>query len=354
MAKINIFGVGRSGTKAVQLWLSYLLIQKFGEVKLVYEPFLYKNRFLETSLAGKLTHKYTPLFLDEDKEYPIPKYFLRFCNHISKSNPLVAKFIRGNGRINTINNLIKPDLSVLIVRDLYEVLSSVALQSWNLVENKFEWERLSNFTEKRYPHLKDMGFDWRNSPSCTVKNSIYWFTMNMFALENLDSQTIVLDYNQFIQDDYHYKLYESLESLDINISDDMRISNSLFRGKNIHKYTSFVSQAKKVGDIEKNNQKFLQKAAYKSLFLYDDFSEFDRLSVLKSTLLSSPLFFQEEVGSSCFVLKSAINSSYENKVIKPIKCKVQQHPFLDNLSEQIKNKIAELSYPCCSRTRSGQ
>ena len=195
MTKINIFGVGRSGTKAIQLWLAYLLIQKFGKIKLVYEPFLYKNRFLEANFTGKLIHKYTPLFLDDKNCHEAPEYFSMFCKSISGKEPTIAKFIRGNGRINTINEITNPDFSVLIIRDLYNVLESISLQTWNLVENRYEWERLANFTEKRYPELRDSNFDWRKAANSMVKNAIYWFTMNMYALEHLDDRTIVLNFN---------------------------------------------------------------------------------------------------------------------------------------------------------------
>ena len=42
--KVNIYGVGRSGTKAVQLYIAYLLARKFVKVWVNYEPSHWKDR----------------------------------------------------------------------------------------------------------------------------------------------------------------------------------------------------------------------------------------------------------------------------------------------------------------------
>jgi len=221
--RINIYGVGRSGTKAVQLWAAYLLAQEFGAVWVGYEPFRYQDRTLKPSSRGRTLHRNTPLFLDDERE--ASEDFRRFCEDLGRHDVGVTKFVRANGRINAIEKIMQPDLSLLIVRDLYQVLASIAVRTWNLVEDNFEWNRLCRSARRLYPFLEERG-RLRPTTDKLTRDAIYWFTMNQYALDNLDN-TLAIS-------------YDNLGSVEVVLarhglwSHLAPISDPMFRGDNIH------------------------------------------------------------------------------------------------------------------------
>ncbi|MBI3160560.1 MAG: hypothetical protein HYZ26_13260 [Chloroflexi bacterium] len=178
--RINIYAVGRSGTKAAQLWLAYLLARRYGAVWVNYEPLRYRSRKLEASYYGWRVHTRTPQLL-ETTDTPSGE-FRAFCRMLAEYPVNVTKFIRANGRINAINAVMQPDLSILIVRDLYQVLESVARLTWSLVPDEADWARLCAAGRGRYPfldpHLKP------GQESKLLVNAAHWFLHNMHALEH--------------------------------------------------------------------------------------------------------------------------------------------------------------------------
>ncbi|PNW52019.1 UNVERIFIED_CONTAM: hypothetical protein BEN50_10650 [Euhalothece sp. KZN 001] len=223
--KINIFGVGRSGTKAVQLYITYLLAQKYNYVWLNYEPFRYQTRKLGAGFRrGMQLHQNIPLFLENNtNEFNREQEFKRFCDDLIASHEVVvSKFIRGNGRISLINEYTKPDLSFLIVRDLYSILRSSAKANWCVI-NKREWESFLREVNQIYPKFKPIPISYFSDKLYLV--AIYWYVMIKYALENA-KKIIVINYDELnrIQD----YCCENIDTIDIDIR------SSLFQGKRIH------------------------------------------------------------------------------------------------------------------------
>lgn len=148
--RINIFGVGRSGTKAVQLWLAYMLANKYGEVLVNYEPFHHLSKSGGQSEWGKRIHLSLP-FLTRQTEYS-GNSFPSFCRTLTRHPIVITKFIRATGRINLINAYTKPDLSFLVVRDLYEVLNSVGKLTWNLFDDEKKLAPLASGRTRNLPY----------------------------------------------------------------------------------------------------------------------------------------------------------------------------------------------------------
>ncbi len=188
--RVNIFGVGRSGTKAVQLYIAFLMAEKYGEVHLNYEPYLWKNRNGVLSQEGIKHHVNTPQFVSSTKE--LSKKHVSYLGNLCPSSiASVSKFIRGNGRISAINQIINPDFTIIIFRDAYSVLKSVTPLDWDFysigsryapscyksywsqIQKKFE--QLNNkFSKKKFElHKEDPIF----------KNLIYWYVMNKVAMQ---------------------------------------------------------------------------------------------------------------------------------------------------------------------------
>ncbi len=222
--RVNIYGVGRSGTKALHLWTAYVLAQEFGVVWLGYEPFRYRHRRLTLSDSGWQLHRRMPLLISQDTA--VPSDSPRFWRDLSNHPVGVAKFIRANGRINLINSIMQPDLSVLVVRDLYEVLASIAVRTWGLVENDYEWGRICGEAQDIYPFLKEEGC-LRPTTDKLLRSAVHWFTMNKYALDNLEG-TAVMEYSHL------QRISALLEGLGIQ-SPAPPISDPIFRGDNIHK-----------------------------------------------------------------------------------------------------------------------
>ena len=149
---ISIYGVGRSGTKAIQLYLSYLLAKKHGEVWINYEPYFWLDRKTTTlNYEGFYHHSTSPHLLSDSGK--LSPGHLRFLKKLTKPNKtIVTKFIRGNGRINAINEVLKPDYNFIIVRDLYQVLISVLKTNWDFLSVGFEyrmsWDKFINEVKK--------------------------------------------------------------------------------------------------------------------------------------------------------------------------------------------------------------
>ena len=326
--KINIYGIGRSGTKAIQLWFAYLLAQKYETVWLNYEPFLFRTRTLgATSYRGQLMHKNVPLFIPNGIQ--VEPEFQRFCKDLASHQVVVTKFIRANGRINAIDKLMQPDLSLLVVRDLYQVLESILLRDFCLVQNDYDWHRLCQQARELYPFLEDLGV-LQKSTNKLIKTAVFWFVMNKYALDNLKN-TIVVDYKNF----------QSLESLSAHLGlDGQDISNSMFRGENIHGFYPLkdLSQSSardfSLGSVVSNMvmklDKLNQRNAPKSI-----------RSLLNSIIISNPLIANETLGSPCSINTNQLERKQDSIIPSALKVKpiVPQDDFLEELSHRVQSSL---------------
>jgi hypothetical protein len=237
--RINIYGVGRSGTKAVQLYIAFLLAKKFGDVQLNYEPYFYYSRRGPLSFRG-IKHDLSTKFLlsDQDKLSSGHKKFLRdLVNH---DLPIVTKYIRGNGRIKQINDETKPELSVVVVRSLFGVLSSVIRMDWDfyqhgsskfkLTHNNFSRKVVNGAIQLGLVHDKHIDtFKNVNKLDRITTNAIYWYLMNKHALQFGAENSMFVNYEDI--SGLPGKIKSALQ-LDVDFGDD--ISSEKFQGKNIH------------------------------------------------------------------------------------------------------------------------
>ncbi len=95
--KVAIFSVGRSGSKALQLYVSCGLAKKFGKVWVNYEPFRYIKKCLDVSPYGKYLDRRLPKLishLDEREEAHLDN----FVRGLDSEHATVSKFIRAGGR----------------------------------------------------------------------------------------------------------------------------------------------------------------------------------------------------------------------------------------------------------------
>lgn len=228
--RVTIFGVGRSGTKAVQLYLSYLLAQKENKVWINYEPYFWESRFTnKLNYEGYFHHIRSPhIVRSADELSPSHRRFLQKLSVPNISS--TTKFIRGNGRLDAINEVLQPDHCIAIIRDVYQVLISVLKTDWDFWSVGFRhhqnWPAFIDEVRK-----KDLieNFDWCTSQIIDRidQNAFYWYVMNKSILLSSWPNTFFLNYAQIEKmDDIARQI------LDPNIA--VGIDSNLFRGDSIH------------------------------------------------------------------------------------------------------------------------
>jgi hypothetical protein len=193
-----IYGVGRSGTKAIQLYLSYLIARSEGKVWINYEPYFWLDRKTKVvNFEGFYHNTNGPHFALESSEFS--KAHIRFLKKLSKHKvSTVTKFIRGNGRINAIGQVYPADHSIIIIRDLYEVLLSVMKTQWDFWSVGWDYQvNWDDFiTEVRQKNIVD-NLDWCLSEIVDRidQNAFYWYTMNLSALKSDNGKHFWIDYS---------------------------------------------------------------------------------------------------------------------------------------------------------------
>ena len=189
--RINVFGVGRSGTKAVQLYLALALLQRHERIGLNYEPFLWQNHLIRHfSVQGIREHERLPLFMTADESSVTESPFVRQLAFYEHG---VTKFIGGNGRIAMIKRLMRPDATTFVIRDIYEVLQSVMQRAWDFLgrglPRRHDWARLVTETQTKFPSI-----EIPSSPSRQDCNAFFWYVSNKIAINQL--QALALEGHQ--------------------------------------------------------------------------------------------------------------------------------------------------------------
>jgi len=195
--KILIYGVGRSGTKAIQLYLSYLIARIEGNVWINYEPYFWLDRKTKVVNFEGFYHNTTgPHFARTASEFS--KGHIRFLKKLYRhETSTVTKFIRGNGRINAIGEVYPADYSIIIIRDLYEVLLSVMKTEWDFWsvgwDYQVSWDDFIN--EVRKKNIVE-NLDWclERIVDRIDQNAFYWYTMNLSAINNDNGKNFWIDY----------------------------------------------------------------------------------------------------------------------------------------------------------------
>jgi len=228
--RITIFGVGRSGTKAVQLYLSYLIAQRENKVWINYEPYFWENRFTNVlNYEGYFHHMHSPHIVRTVDE--ISRSHVRFLKKLSISKmSSTTKFIRGNGRMDAINAILQPDHSIAIIRDVYQVLISVLKTDWDFWSVGFghhqNWPAF--IEEVRKKDIID-NFDWCLSRinDRIDQNAFYWYVMNKSLLTSKWPNTYFINYSEI-------KIMEEIARNILDPAIDLSINNNLFTGDCIH------------------------------------------------------------------------------------------------------------------------
>lgn len=240
--KINIFGVGRSGTKAIQLYLSYLIAKKENKVRVNYEPYYWKDRrTLNLNYEGIYHHINSPLIMN--KQYNISNDHRRFLlKLVSGDESTVTKFIRANGRIDHINQIIKPDYTFIIIRNLYQVLSSLSKYPWDLLGNNLiyenEWDKLIyEIRKKNIIKESYLNYYINNISNWKDKNALFWYIMNLVALECCSDNVFYIDFNNIARIQEYARLF-NLSSNNLDISD------LIFIGSNLHGDSPIIDYGK--------------------------------------------------------------------------------------------------------------
>ncbi|MCX6276176.1 MAG: hypothetical protein NTV09_13325 [Bacteroidetes bacterium] len=196
---ILIYGVGRSGTKAIQLYLAYLLALNEENVWINYEPYFWLSRKTKAvNFEGFYHHTHSPHFAKETGEFTgAHRKFLK--NLADHDGSIVTKFIRGNGRIGAINEVLKPDHCLIIIRDLYEVLLSVMRTEWDFWSVGWDYQvNWESFIEEVRKKEMFENFDWILSQieDRVDQNALYWYAMNLAALNSNPQDVHWVDYKR--------------------------------------------------------------------------------------------------------------------------------------------------------------
>lgn len=236
--KINIYGIGRSGTKALQLYLSYIFASNEKDIYLNYEPYNFCSRSGgPTNFQGLYYHNNSPHLAETSTLFD--NNHQKFINNLKHNdNTVITKFVRGTGRMKAIDELMKPDLSILIVRDLYSVLESLAKTKWDFIELGHIMLRNSYYSiwPKFIKELENHNeFEWllsneliRNSHDRVIQNAVYWYACNLWAIKNSDpNKTVIINYTDF------NRLPVILEK-HIPYELNMDITDQIFKGTLIH------------------------------------------------------------------------------------------------------------------------
>jgi len=196
---ILIYGVGRSGTKAVQLYLSYLIARQEGKVWINYEPYFWLDRKTKAvNFEGFYHNTHGPHFAQHASEFS--KEHIRFLKKLANyPASTVTKFIRGNGRINAIAEVLEADHSIIIIRDLYEVLLSVMRTEWDFWS--VGWDYLVSWNDfieevKRKNIVENLDWCLSQIEDRIDQNAFYWYTMNLAALRSGNQNIYWIDYKK--------------------------------------------------------------------------------------------------------------------------------------------------------------
>lgn len=241
-----IFGVGRSGTKAVQLYLSYLFAEKNGSTWINYEPYFWLNR--KTSIInyeGLYHHASSPNIATSPDQFS--RRHRNFLQDLSKHpTDIVTKFIRGNGRIGAIRPLLDADLTIVIIRDLYQVLTSVLRTNWDFMsvgfEYKMNWDSFLHETAKS-GLIDDMDWFTDRINDRLDRNAFYWYVMNLSSIEHSAEDIVFIDYNEI-------EKTESIAKVLFKRDDLPPISSPIFNGDYIHTDYPLISESQRYSTRE--------------------------------------------------------------------------------------------------------
>lgn len=269
LKKVNVFGVGRSGTTGIQLYLSYLFSEQYDKVRVNSEPYIWQTRKGPLSFYGQEIFLKSPIVAEPDINLSEKhNEYLKSLSDESKT-PVVNKFIRGNGIIEQINLVTKPDISILVYRDIYQVLSSLKKYTWeytDIYNNYLSKEKASFwllFLSKPYVQkvLKDYNLT-PDSISCNaeIRNAFFWFVNNLKALSCRLDNIYHVPFNEI-------SVLEKLVAAN-GFTQNYPMKSKLFFGDNLNKDCTIVD----VNTQKKNYKRVLTELDSFCFFLNQRFN----------------------------------------------------------------------------------
>lgn len=163
-----------------------------------YEPYYWADRRArQVNPRGIAVHERTPLFLKSRQSIPVHDRFLRSLLAAPPGAHIVTKFIRGLGRMPRINAVMDPNLTIIVVRNLYSTLASVFSAYWDLLGQglKHRSDRERFLIETQGLELPAFVGDLvgpDSKPNRIDLNAVYWYAMNYSALQQLAGPYIVV------------------------------------------------------------------------------------------------------------------------------------------------------------------
>jgi len=211
--KINLYAVGRSGTKALQQYIAWAMVEKYGRIGINYEPFLWAGiRAHAYCRNGIRSHEGIPLFTERISQ----QEYRKIIGSLSFYENGITKFIYGCGRIQAINEIMQPDWTIVLVRDAIEVVNSLMGVNWDFFTRRFstsnDWERFKEegIEKAVAPDFANMigeiEYEWE-------KHIMFWYGMNYFALDNCKSYGANTCFLWFRD----YSVYDLLERLGLPV-----------------------------------------------------------------------------------------------------------------------------------------
>ena len=231
-----VTGSGRSGTKALQLYLTLALLQEHQKVQLNYEPYLWKTRKGRFSFEG-VRHLVASVCFPTDRDQLSRRHHRYFERMVASEIPTITKCIRGLGRMSFLKDTLEADVWIHVVRDLYDVLDSLERQEWNLYETgppifpfpKIDlWPKYLKESQK-LPVPKEIRAAIIQAKTEMEKNAVCWYLDNLAVLSAERGPDVVLPF-----EDLQRCEGQLLEHLGMKTS-DMPVSFTDIHGRQLRK-----------------------------------------------------------------------------------------------------------------------
>ncbi|WP_251951876.1 hypothetical protein [Salinibacter ruber] len=307
--KVSIFSVGRSESKALQLYVSVGLANKFEKVWVSYEPFKYGEKSLGVTSYGSYMDQHLPKLVnclnEREKEH-----LDNFVRGIDSDYATVSKFIRAGGRSRHIIDRINVDVVFLLVRDIYGVVKSIIRRTWNLAE---DWDRLCSEARGQYPLIESY---LQAGTDKLLQSSIYWYIMNARMIEDLgksDCNVRLIRFKDIVN------LEEVCRSAGLPTPPN-DIGGHLLRGKRIHSESPLTTVTP-----EKHTGACL------------------RQKIPATIWRQVPSLAPRQNGSLCALNYDAEDQSldHQEKRTPNLEVTVERHSLLDTLRSKISSRLAK-------------
>jgi hypothetical protein len=195
--KSIIVAVGRSGTTILHRLLLEIYVDHFGnDFECLYEPFVWDSAAVghyprdkareaqfgrrdALSEEGLYLHTRTPLFADEQTE--VAADLARYLKG-NTTAPLLAKFIRANGRLDILDRLYPEGRFILMVRNPFDVVNSV-LTKFSFFGAEFHRNDFPRFAED-IARLYDVKLPPEAEIPTAYRAGLWCHFMNFHALQH--------------------------------------------------------------------------------------------------------------------------------------------------------------------------